>query len=148
MRRPAWRRRAAGACIVVVLGTQVALAAHGYRDPQKLFAFQMFNESSTWQADIVRVTWDGRRIPVSEDWAGYDWNRLVDMPALSGGARQRHASMGIGSTLAYLDDALDWVARHTPRDTETRYLEATVTSYRNTRGPTVTVLRSVERPSP
>jgi hypothetical protein len=37
------------------------------------------------------------------------------------------------------------VAEHTPRDTETRYLEATVTYWHNTEAPEVVVLRSRER---
>ena len=139
-----WRRRAIQCLIVAVLATQIGFAVNGYRDPHKFFAFQPFNESSQWQADIVRVTWSGERLPVAEGWE-YDWNELVGMAALQGPSRQRHASFGIGATLAFLDDALDWIARNTPEDHETRYLEATVTSYQNTRGPTVTVLRSVDR---
>ena len=45
----------------------------------------------------------------------------------------------------FLDEALDWVADHTPDDTETAYLEATVTAYHNTRGPETHVLRSHRR---
>ncbi len=131
--------------IVAVLAVQVGFAINGYRDPHKFFAFQPFNESSTWQADIVRVTWSGERLPIGGRWAGYEWNELVDMAALRGPGRMRHAYMGVGATIDFLDDALDWVATHTPDDHETRYLEATVTSLENTRGPTVTVLRSVER---
>lgn len=56
--------------------------------------------------------------------------------------------MGVGATVDFLAEALDWVATHTPDDHDTRYLEATVTTYENTRGPTVTVLRSVERERP
>ena len=134
--------------IVAVLGVQIGFAINGYRDPHKFFAFQPFNESSTWQADIVRVTWTGERVPISGGWAGYDWDELVGMAALQGPGRLRHAYMGVGATVDFLDDALDWVATHTPDDHETRYLEATVTTFENTRGPTVTVLRSVERTVP
>ena len=70
------------------------------------------------------------------------------MAALRGPSHLRHAYMGVGATVDFLDQALDWVAIHTPRDVETRYLEATVTSFENTRGPTITVLRSVERATP
>jgi hypothetical protein len=142
------RRRLIKGFVVGVLAVQVALAVNGYGDPHKFFAFQPFNESSTWSADIVRVTWDGERLPVAEGWSGYGWSSLVDMPALAGYTKTRHASYGIGATIAFLDDALDWVATHTPADHETRYLEATVTYHRNTRGPQVTVLRSVERARP
>jgi hypothetical protein len=143
--RPRWRRRLVTAFIVAVLGVQIGFALNGYRDPHKFFAFQPFNESSTWQAEIVRVTWDGERLPIEEAWAGYDWDELVGMAALRGPQRMRHAYMGVGATVDFLDEALDWVATHTPDDHETRYLEATVVSRENTHDPTVTVLRSVER---
>jgi hypothetical protein len=146
--RPRWRRRLVTCFVVGVLAVQVGFAINGYRDPHKFFAFQPFNESSTWRADIVRVTWDGERLPIDDGWAGYRWSSLVDMPALNGYSRTRHASYGVDATLAYLDDALDWVATHTPADRDTRYLEATVTYRRNTRGPEVTVLRSAERDRP
>jgi hypothetical protein len=132
--------------VVTALSVQIGFAINGYRDPHKFFAFQPFNESSTWQAEIVRVTWRGERVPIRGGWAGYDWDDLVGMAALRGPSRLRHAYMGVGATVDFLDDALDWVATHTPDDRETRYLEATVTSFENTRGPTVTVLRSIERP--
>jgi hypothetical protein len=137
----------AKACFVTVVALQVGFAVNGYHEPHKFFAFQPFNESSTWNAEIVRVTWDGERIPVEQRWGGraYDWDTLVDMAALRNPDRQRHAYMGVGATLDFLDDALDWVATHTPADRETRYLEADVTYYENTRGPQTTVLRSVER---
>jgi len=142
------RRRAVTLFVVAVLAVQVGFALNGYRDPHKFFAFQPFNESSTWTADIVRVTWDGDRVPITEDWAGYEWDALVGMAALRQPERLRHAYMGVGATIDFLDGALDWVADHTPRDRETRYLEATVTSFENTRGPTITVVRSAERSRP
>ena len=73
--------------IVAVLGVQIGFAINGYRDPHKFFAFQPFNESSTWQADIVRVTWTGERVPIGGGWAGYDWDELVGMAALQGPGR-------------------------------------------------------------
>jgi hypothetical protein len=142
------RRQIVTAFVVTVLAVQVGFAINGYRDPHMFFAFQPFNESSTWRADIVRVTSSGERLPIDGGWAGYTWNELVDMPALQGPSHTRHASMGVGATIDFLDKALDWIATHTPDDRETRYLEATVTTYQNTRGPTITVLRSVERDVP
>ena len=130
---------------MAVVATQVVLLLNGYRDPHKFFAFQPFNESSTWQADIVRVTAHGERIPIDEPWSGYDWDTLVDMAALQHPGQLRHAYMGVGATVDFLDHALDWVATHTPDDRETWYLEATVTYFENTRGPRHVVLRSDER---
>jgi hypothetical protein len=136
--------RAAQVGFVAVVLVQVGFAINGYREPHKFFAFQPFNESSTWRADIVRVTWDGERIPIDEDW-DYDWDSLVDTNALAGPQQLRHAYMGVGATVDFLDDALDWVATHTPADHDTRYLEARVTYFQNTRGPHYETLRSVER---
>lgn len=138
----------AGVFCLVVVAVQVGAAVNGYRDPHKLFAFQPFDESSQWRAEIVRVTWDGARLPVADGWDGYEWDELVHLGGLQNPERLRHASRGIDSTLAFLDEALDWVATHTPADYETRYLEADVTYYRNTRGPQHVVLRSVERARP
>ena len=134
--------------VVAVLGVQVGFALNGYRDPHKFFAFQPFNESSTWQAEIVRVTWEGERLSIHDGWAGYDWDTLVDMEALREPEHLRHAYMGVGATIDFLDHALDWAATHTPADRSTRYLEANVTYFENTRGPRHAVLRSVERPRP
>jgi hypothetical protein len=143
--RPRWRVRAAATFCLVAITVQVGFALNGYREPHKFFAFQPFNESSTWRADIVRVTWGGRRVTLDEPWAGYDWDSLVQMSALRHPERLRQAYMGVGATVDFLDDALDWVAANTPADRETRYLEARVTYYRNTRGPRVVVLRSADR---
>lgn len=142
------RRQIVTAFVVTVLAVQVGFAINGYREPHKFFAFQPFNESSTWRADIVRVTSSGERVSIDGGWAGYTWNELVDMSALQSPSATRHAYMGVGATIDFLGEALDWIAAHTPDDRETRYLEATVTTFENTRGPTITVLRSVERDVP
>jgi hypothetical protein len=146
--RPRWRKRLAAAFVISALAVQIGFALNGYRDPHKFFAFQPFNESSTWKADIVRVTWDGERVPVEAGWNGYEWDALVHTAPLKSPFRLRPAYMGVDASVDFLDDALDWVATHTPDDRDTRYLEATVTYFRNTRGPEQVVLRSVERPAP
>jgi hypothetical protein len=96
----------------------------------------------------VRVTADGRRVPVSEPWAGYRWSELAPDRGLAFPGRRRHADAGLDNQLAFLDAALDYVARNTPRDTETAYLEAVVTAWHNTDDPTTIVLRSVPRAVP
>ena len=55
---------------------------------------------------------------------------------------RHHADAGLANQLAFLDAALDWVADNTPRDRETRYLEARVTSWHNADPRRVEVLRS------
>jgi hypothetical protein len=128
--------------IVVV---QLLLVARGYRSDHKEFAFQMFPESSMWQADVVRVLDDGTVVPVERRWAGYEWDRLVGPGRLQALGVRQHAEGGVDNQLAFLDAALDYVATHTPRDTTTRRLEAYVTFWHNADPPREVTLRSVER---
>ena len=128
--------------VVAVVVVQLALVARGYWADHKEFAFQMFPESSTWRADVVRVTADGRRVPVEADWAGYRWEELVQDRGLRYPAFRHHADAGLDNQLAFLDSALDWVASNTPRDRETRYLEAVVTAWHNDDPARTEVLRS------
>jgi hypothetical protein len=131
--------------VVAFVALQVAFIARGYSSDHKEFAFQMFPESSTWQADIVRVTADGRRVPVEQPWSGYRWEELVPNVGLRYPWVRHHANAGLDNQLAFLDSALDWVASNTPNDDETRYLEATVTAWHNDDPPRVEVFRSGER---
>ena len=132
--------------VFLVVGLQaffLVRAAGG--SSHKEFAFRMFPEASTWRADVVRVTAEGRRVPVEQPWSGYSWPALVDSLGLAAPGVRHHATSGVANQLAYLDAALDWVARHTPRDRETRYLEARVTYWPNGRDPRQRTLRSVSR---
>jgi hypothetical protein len=130
---------------VVVVGfvaLQLGLIVRGYFSDHKEFAFQMFPESSTWRAEVVRVTADGRRVPIEQPWSGYRWDELVPNVGLRYPSVRHHANAGLDNQLAFLDSALDWVATNTPRDDETRYLEATVTAWHNDDPPVEEVLRS------
>jgi hypothetical protein len=131
--------------IVAVVALQIGLVARGYWSDHKEFAFQMFPESSTWRAEVVRVTADSRRIPIELPWSGYRWDELVQDRGLSSPAIRHHADAGLANQLAFLEAALDWVADNTPRDRETRYLEAKVTSWHNADAPQVEIMRSGER---
>jgi hypothetical protein len=128
--------------VVAVVASQLGLAARGYWSAHKEFAFQMFPESSTWRADVVRVTAAGRRVPIDREWAGYRWDELVQDRGLRYPTVRHHADAGLDNQLAFLESALHWVADHTPRDDETRYLEARVTSWHNADPPHVQVMRS------
>ena len=128
--------------MVSVVALQLGFVARGYWADHKEFAFQMFPESSTWRADVVRVTADGRRVPIEQAWSGYRWEELVPKVGLRYPAIRRHAVAGVDNQLAFLRSALDWVAGNTPRDRETRYLEARVTSWHNADPPRVEVFRS------
>jgi hypothetical protein len=128
--------------VVAVVVLQLGLVARGYLSDHKEFAFQMFPESSTWRADVVRVTADGRRVPIELPWSGYRWDELVQDRGLRYPSIRHHADAGLANQLAFLDAALDWVADNTPRDRETRQLEARVTSWHNDDPARVEVLRS------
>jgi hypothetical protein len=134
--------------VVAVVVVQLGLIARGYWADHKQFAFQMFPESSTWQADVVRVTAEGRRVPIEQPWSGYRWDELVQDRGLRYPWVRHHADAGLDNQLAFLDAALDWVAENTPRDSETRYLEATVTAWHNDDAPDVAVMRSDLREVP
>jgi hypothetical protein len=131
--------------VLAVVVVQLGLVARGYWSDHKQFAFQMFPESSTWRATVVRVTTDGRRVPIERPWDGSRWGELVRDRGLSFPSIRHHADAGLDNQLAFLEAALDWVASNTPRDRETRYLEATVTSWHNADPPRVGVLRSSVR---
>jgi hypothetical protein len=128
--------------VLTVVVLQLGFVARGYWADHKEFAFQMFPESSIWRASVVRVTADGRRVPVERPWFGYRWDELVRDRGLRYPAYRHHADAGLDNQLAFLDAALDWVAANTPRDRQTRYLEARVTSWHNADRPRVEVLRS------
>lgn len=140
-----WARRVVVASFVLL---QLFFVVRAYDSPHREFGYQMFPEASTWRADIVRVTADGRRIPVQEPWSGYEWSTLVRGRGLTAPWIEHHADSGLERQLTFLAAALDWIATNTPDDHETRYLEATVESSRNLRPPIVDTIRSVEREVP
>jgi hypothetical protein len=141
------RRRVVGRRFIVgtAIALQLAFAVRGYTSAHKEFAFQMFSESTDWRADIVRITNTGERVPVDDGWEGYRWADLVRARGLSDPSYRHHADAGIDNQLAFLEESLDYVATHTPRDTDTAYLEATVTYWRNAHPPREVVLRSERR---
>jgi len=128
--------------VLVVVAAQLAFVVAGYSNDHKPFAFQMFPESSTWRASVVRVTADARRVPVEHPWSGYRWEEVVRDRGLRYPAVRHHADAGLANQLAFLEEALDWVAANTPRDRETRYIEARVTAWHNADPPRVEVVRS------
>jgi hypothetical protein len=129
--------------LVVVVG-QLSMIVIAYDSDHKTFGFQMFPESSRWEADIVRVGADGTRVSINEDWE-YVWSDLVEGRGLANPFIDHHADSGLRNQLGYLQGALDWVAEHTPDDVTTQHLEAVVTYTDNGRGPFTLTLRSVDR---
>lgn len=127
-----WGRRLV---VAAVLTAQAVLLVRGARADHAEFAFRMFPEASEWRADIVRVTDEGRRIPVDDaTWATFVRGRGLGHPSV-----RHHADAGVDSQLAFLRAALDYVADH---DGLPGRIEATVTYWRNTRGPATVVYRS------
>lgn len=130
------------AVVVGVVVLQLGFIVRGYFADHKEFAFQMFPEASTWQAQVVRVTTDGRRVPIEQNWDGYEWADLVRNRGLRYPGYRHHADAGLDNQLAFLRSALDWVADNTPRDRETRYYEARVTAWHNDDAPKFHTYRS------
>ena len=131
--------------VLSIVLLQLGFIARGYWADHKEFAFQMFPESSTWRASLFRVTADGERMPIDRPWFGYRWEDMVRDRGLSYPQYRHHADAGLDNQLAFLRSALDWVAANTPRDHETRYLEARVTAWHNDDPPRVEVFRSRAR---
>lgn len=123
---------------------QLTMIVVAYDSDHKTFGFQMFPESSRWQADIVRVHPDGTRVPIEEDWE-YRWSDLVRGRGLTYPFVDHHADSGLRNQLGYFQGALDWVAENTPADATTAFLEAEVVYTDNGRGPFTRTLRSVDR---
>lgn len=145
--RTPYRRRRIAAALIVTL--QLLLVVRAYEADHAVFGFQMFPESSDWQADIVRVTADGARVDARLPWpGGYRWGDLVRGRGLTDPFVRHHADTGLDSQLHFFEEALDWVAANTPLDTETQYLEATVTVWPNGGGPEVLVFSSDRRVAP
>ena len=130
--------------IAVVVVAQLSMIVAAYDSDHKTFGFQMFPESSRWQAEIVRVQVDGTRVPIDEDWE-YRWSDLVRGRGLTNPFVEHHADSGLRNQFGYLRGSLDWVAVNTPDDTTTRYIEAEVTYTDNGRPPVTLTYRSVER---
>ena len=123
------------AVFVGVLALQALFLVRGMDSDHRELAFRMFPEASTWRADIVRITDDGDRVPVTDG----EWRRHVRGRGLSSPSVRHHADSGVRSQLAFLEAALDWYA---DRVAGTASVEAEVTYWRNADPPRTIVLRS------
>ena len=126
----AWRVRGRRLAVAAVLVVQGALLVRGSAADHAELAWRMFPESSQWRAEITRA---GAAVSDAE------WNALVRGRRL-GSPSVRHDTDGtVDSQLAFFRRALDWFAEH---DGAEGHVEASVTYWRNTRGPTVVAYRS------
>jgi len=138
------RRAARRFIILAVVVAQLTMIVIAYDSDHKTFGFQMFPESSRWEADIVRVQADGARVAVNQEWE-YRWSDMVRGRGLTNPFGRHHADSGLRNQFGYFQGALDWVAENTPDDQSTVRLEAVVTYTDNGRGPFERVFTSVTR---
>jgi hypothetical protein len=123
---------------------QVGLLITASARPDGVFAFRMFNESSTLSIELLRRVRrnDGALavVPTNGKWEARDargvvhavsWNDRVRDPILGTLGRPVHAAYGVDAQLFRLQRALDDVVRSTPEDGETRALLARVNVVRN-----------------
>lgn len=139
-RHPALRRVTAKAVFVGALALHLALLVHGGNDPHKRFGFRPFNESDVWTVEIVRLHADGTQWSVNDGTWEYNWDELVGATKMQHLTSLRDAPAGARASVDLLRRSLDWVIDHIPDDTDTVALEATITTFHNTRGPQVKVL--------
>ena len=129
---------------IVFLSVQAALLVTAGARPDGVFAFRMFNESSTISIELLRRVRqsDGNLIvvPTNGTWQAKDangvvhalhWNDRVRDPILGTLGRRVAASYGVDAQLFRLQGALDDVARNIPEDDETKALVARVAVVRN-----------------
>jgi len=131
--------------VVAVVVGQVVLIVAAYDSDYKTFGFQMFPESSRWQAEIVRVDAEGTELSIYDGWE-YRWSDLVRGRGLTNPSVNHHADSGLRNQFGLFQGALNWVGANTPADQTTTYLRATVTYFDNGSGPFTRVFLSHERP--
>ncbi|HEY3495650.1 MAG TPA: hypothetical protein VGK73_13225 [Polyangiaceae bacterium] len=143
--------------MLYVAGLLLATAV-GMSQPDRVFGFQMFNESSTIEISLERrVRRGGKRSvePLPDgSWSARDrngtvhrfrWTDRVHYGALGTLGVRRHASYGLDAQLFRLKRALEDVLRNIPDDAETEALIAVVEASRNGRPPERIRLTAVRR---
>jgi hypothetical protein len=136
-----WQRGIFG---VVFFGLQLGLIATAGSRPDRVFGFQMFNESSSLKFELFRkLVQDGREhwVPAPEgSWqartttgetATFRWTDRVRYRALMQPGVFVHTSYGLDAQLFRLERALKDVITHIPKDVETQALSARVEWIKN-----------------
>lgn len=111
------------------LTIQVVAIVHAHFSEDKRFGFWMFAESSQFQAKLYRQLKDGTFVYAPKGtWVlhhaegqttEYAWDSMVRDFRLYQLEELKRAKTGMYVTLKYLQYALNYVADHTPQDTET-----------------------------
>lgn len=114
----------------------MALVTASYLRGDRLGGYQMFAETTFFNARLYRVTADGRRVLARggnwtvPDSAGamraYRWGAFVDDFRLDHLESRTRAKIGIDVTLKFFQAALDHVAKNIPDDRETLRFEMVV----------------------
>ena len=149
------RRHAIVAFAACFFGGQLALVAWSYVRGDRLGGYQMFAETTFFDARLYRVTADGRRVfAKGGQWSaanatgatkGYRWGAFVDDFRLDKLETRTRAKIGIDVTLKFFQAALDHVARSIPDDRETLRLEMVVEYDTASGRHHETTLTSIER---
>ena len=140
------------------IALQASLVLTGGLRADRVFSFRMFNEASTVRvrlSRVVDVSGAEALVPVDDgEWSARDRDgvahdvhfdeRVIDA-RFATFDQTIHAAYGVEAHLARLQAALDFVAKNTPNDAETRALVADVRVRKNGRDPYVVRLWSVRR---
>lgn len=132
---------------LVFFAAQLGLITTVQLRPDRVFAYQMFNASSSIRISLerrVRQAHGGARVVrvhdgkwTARDAAGqihaFSWGMFVRDPVLGVLDREIHAKYGADAQLLYLRHALDYVVQNTPQDAETTALIARVQLWDNGR---------------
>lgn len=124
-------------------GGQIVLVAASHARGDKLFGYQMFAETTYFEAKLHRVLADGRRVHAPRgSWQAkgadgrrrqFRWQHQVRDFKLDALDRRQRAKISIATTLKFFRLALVHVAEHIPDDAETLRLELDV-EYRTADG--------------
>jgi hypothetical protein len=129
-------------CVLFFGGEALLVATAGMRSDRS-HGFRMFPEASTIVVHVARRLDGGRLVPIDGGrWQAHDcsgavhairWGEMVRFPAPAQLDVPVGAPYGVESEVHRTRDALEWVARHTPDDCETRALVAHIEVRRNGR---------------
>jgi hypothetical protein len=140
---------------VLYVGVMLSVVVSAQFRPDRVFGFQMFNESSTVNIHLFRrVRASARLVPLvnGEFTDGppgaprlWRWTDRVHDPTLGRLDAPTHAKYGLEGQLFRLQFALDDFMTQLPRGGQTLELVAVVDTVKNGRAPSVVRLHSVPR---